>query len=1279
MISFHSGTQALRNFKVRDLNEKINSEFTNINLLSSEYIHFIETNNKLSNKNQLTLDKLLNYSPALDTSNSLQKIIVIPRIGTISPWSSKATDIFKLCSLHEIRRIERGIIYHFSRKIKTEELEAILSYVMDRMTESHLKDISDSSLLFDKLKPNSYRSIDILKEGKSAIIKANIELGLALSDGEIDYLYDSFNKLKRNPRDIELMMFAQANSEHCRHKIFNADWIIDSEKKAISLFGMIKNTYHQNPEGLLSVYSDNSAVMSGYKSSFFEPNHEGVYTSSIAEKAVLIKVETHNHPTAIAPNPGAATGSGGEIRDEGATGRGSKPKVGLSGFSVSNLKIPHSINPWEKDYGKPSQIASALEIMIDGPVGAASFNNEFGRPNTCGYFRTYEQKTANNEVRGYHKPIMLAGGIGNIREDHVEKGLISDGDVLIVLGGPAMLIGLGGGAASSVGSGDQSQELDFASVQRANPEMQRRAQEVINSCINLGNKNPIVSIHDIGAGGLSNGVPELVNDSQKGAILQLRSIPNDEKKMSPLEIWCNESQERYVLAIKDENVELFRQICIKERSPFAILGNATDTQHLTLEDSYFKNKPIDLDMSLLFGSTPKTLKDVSSILNNEQEFDSSIIKLDEAIVRLLKLPTVASKNFLITIADRSVTGLVARDQMIGPWQVPVADCAISLSDYSGYQGEAMSIGEKTPLSLINAAAAARMSVGEALTNLLSAYIEDISHINLSANWMCASGFPGEDAKLYEAVKAIGMELCPKLGLTIPVGKDSMSMKSTWDENGDEKSVTAPLSLIISAFSKIPDARIQVTPLLNTKVDSELFLIDLGLGKNRMGGSCLAQVYNQVGRTSPDLDDPTLFAKFFSLINRLNKEKLISAYHDRSDGGVVTTLLEMAFASHCGIEIRGSNTINELFNEELGCVIQVPIINKPKILKELESIGLKEFTLPIAKINNTDEILIYQKDKLVFRKKREDLHKDWSSTSFEISKLRDNPKCSESENEELVKISDGLKVKTTYDINESISAPYLNRGARPKIAILREQGINGHIEMAAAFTKAGFDASDVHMSEILSGKTSLKQFQGLAACGGFSYGDVLGAGRGWANSILLNSKAKDEFSEYFSRTDSFTLGVCNGCQMVSNLKEIIPSSEKWPSFERNVSEQFEARFTSVKIGKTNSIFFNEMEGSIIPIAIAHGEGKTNFNTEHSKANIAMQYVNYSGNPTQAYPHNPNGSENAIASICDDSGRITIMMPHPERVFRSIQNSWHPDDWQERSPWMRMFENARKWVD
>ena len=1281
MISFHSGIKAHRNFKLSNLNEKINSQFLDLKLLSSEFIHFIQTDSKLTIKQQTTLDKLLNYSRKVNTSSFLHSIIIIPRIGTISPWSSKATDICKLCGFSKIKRIERGVIYHFSRKIEPRQLNSILEVVMDKMTESYLTSLDDSDLIFEELLPKPYSSIDILKGGKDEIQKANTELGLALNSGEIDYLFNNFNDLKRNPSDIELMMFAQANSEHCRHKIFNADWIIDSKHQASSLFGMIKNTYHKNPEGLLSVYSDNSAVMSGFKSTFFEPDTEGVYISKIANKAVLIKVETHNHPTAVAPDSGAATGSGGEIRDEGATGRGSKPKVGLSGFSVSNLKIPNSINPWEEDFGKPGHIASALEIMIEAPLGAASFNNEFGRPNTCGYFRTYEQKTANNEVRGYHKPIMLAGGIGNIKESHVDKGVISDGDLLLVLGGPAMLIGLGGGAASSVGSGDQNENLDFASVQRANPEMQRRSQEVINACINLGDDNPIVSIHDIGAGGLSNGIPELVNDSSKGAQLDLRSIPNDEKKMSPLELWCNESQERYVLAIKEKNIELFKKICAKERAPFAVLGHATDHQHLTLKDPYFNNKPIDLKMSLLFGSTPKTLKNVLSGSNIEIEFDGSHIEINEAINRLLNLPTVASKNFLITIADRSVTGLVARDQMIGPWQVPVADCAISLSDYTGYQGEVMAIGEKTPLSLINAPAAARMSVGEALTNLLGSYIENIKHISLSANWMCASGFPEEDAKLYEAVHAIGIELCPQLGLTIPVGKDSMSMRSSWSENGKEKSVTAPLSLIISAFSKIPDARLQITPLLNTQIESELLLIDLGMGKNRMGGSCLAQVFNQIGRTSPDLDDPTLFASFFSLINKLNKKGLINSYHDRSDGGVISTLLEMAFASHCGMEIYGTNTIEELFNEELGCIIQVSIDNMPKVLDELEKIGIKDYSRSIAKINNTDEILIYQKERLIYRKKRAILHKQWSSTSFEISKIRDNPECSHSENMNLLEISDGLKIKTTYDIKQSITAPYIHRKIKPKIAILREQGVNGHVEMAAAFSLAGFEASDVHMSEILSGNISLTTFQGLAACGGFSYGDVLGAGRGWANSILLNSKAKDEFSEYFSRSDSFSLGVCNGCQMISNLTEIIPGTDHWPSFERNTSEQFEARFSSVKIKKTNSILFNEMENSIMPIAIAHGEGKASFNSRKSgsESNIAMQYVDHSGNPTQNYPHNPNGSENSAASICDDTGRITIMMPHPERVFRSIQNSWHPDKWQERSPWMRMFENARKWVD
>jgi len=1278
MISYHSGIQALRKFKVNTLNERIKSLIPNLNLIGTEYIHFIESEKELSLSKKKTLFKLLNYASEVDLKNSKYRVTISPRIGTVSPWSSKASDICRLCGLSTVSRIERGINYHFDRIINAQELVTILELVMDKMTESHLKDINDSDVLFSELKPNEFNSIDILSHGKSAITQANTELGLALSESEINYLFESFIAIERNPRDIELMMFAQANSEHCRHKIFNADWTIDSEKQAISLFGMIKNTYKQNPEGLLSVYSDNSAVMNGYDSKYFEANENGVYQTSVAEKAVLMKVETHNHPTAIAPNPGAATGSGGEIRDEGATGIGSKPKAGLCGFSVSNLKLPNSIQPWEINYGKPNQIASALEIMIDAPIGAASFNNEFGRPNTCGYFRTYEQKTKNDDVRGYHKPIMLAGGIGNIKKNHVEKGLISDGDKIIVLGGPAMLIGLGGGAASSIGSGDQNESLDFASVQRANPEMQRRAQEVINACTSLGNNNPIVSIHDIGAGGLSNGIPELVNDSKKGAKLQLRSIPNDELKMTPLEIWCNESQERYVIAIKEESIALFDEICLKERAPYAVLGSATEDRHLLLEDSHFNNKPIDIAMSLLFGSSPKTHKDVKSLPNIENEFNPNNISINDAINRLLKLPTVASKNFLITIADRTVTGLIARDQMIGPWQVPVADCAISLSDFDGYQGEAMSIGEKTPISLINAAAAARMSVGEALTNLLSAYIEDISHINLSANWMCASGHPGEDAKLYEAVKSIGMELCPQLGLTIPVGKDSMSMKSSWRENDKDKSVTAPLSLIISAFSKTPDARLQMTPLLNRGVNSELYLVDLGLGKNRMGGSSLAQVFNQIGNTAPDLDDPVLFAKFFSIMNSLNKKNLVSAFHDRSDGGAFISLVEMAFASQCGLDISVSDLFTDLFNEELGCIIQVSDNNKMTVLNELAKIGLKEHIKSIAKINSTDEIVIYHEDVKVFQSKRNNLQELWSSTSYQISKLRDNPECAESENLEISKTSNGLKVSTSFDINEIISTPYLNRSVRPKIAILREQGINGHIEMAAAFSKAGFEATDVHMSQILSGQISLSKFKGLAACGGFSYGDVLGAGRGWANSILLNDRAKDEFSKYFQRHDSFTLGVCNGCQMISNLREIIPGTDDWPSFERNTSEQFEARFTGVKINHSKSILFEGMEGSIMPIAIAHGEGKATFKSNSPVNNISMQYVDHSGKPSDTYPHNPNGSHNSAAAICDETGRITIMMPHPERVFRVIQNSWHPGDWEERSPWMRMFENAREWI-
>ena len=1279
MISLHSGIQALSKFKVSALQEKLSASLPSLTLLGAEFTHFIDSKSALNTKDSEHLHKLLNYAPRVDYSHSSGHLTITPRQGTISPWSSKASDIAHLCGLNDLSRVERGITYHFDKALTEKDTSQVLAVIMDKMTESFLKDSADAHLLFDELTPKPSQSVDILGGGREALENANSALGLALSDVEIDYLIENFNKLNRNPKDIELMMFAQANSEHCRHKIFNADWVIDDEAQAISLFGMIRNTYKAHPEGLLSVYSDNSAVMEGYESERFFANIDGVYTTNTEQKAVLMKVETHNHPTAIAPDPGAATGSGGEIRDEGATGRGSKPKVGLCGFSVSNLKLPSGTQPWEVDYGKPKQIVSALDIMIDGPLGAAAFNNEFGRPNTCGYFRTYEQKTANNQVRGYHKPIMLAGGLGNIQENHVEKGQISAGDKLIVLGGPAMLIGLGGGAASSVGSGEQSEDLDFASVQRANAEMQRRAQEVIDTCANMGKENPIVSIHDIGAGGLSNGVPELVNDSEKGATLELRNIPNDDKQMSPMEIWCNESQERYVLAINSESVELFKSICERERAPFAILGEATNERHLKLNDTHFDNAPIDLPMSVLLGATPKTLKNVNSIDNIEPEFDASNINISEAIDRLLALPTVASKNFLITIGDRSVTGLVAREQMIGPWQVPVADCAVSLSDYVGYQGEAMSIGEKTPMALSNAAAAARMSIGEALTNLMGVYVEDIHHISLSANWMCASGFDGEDAKMYEAVKAVGMELCPALGLTIPVGKDSMSMKSSWQDNGEDKSVTAPLSLIISAFSKIPDARKQITPLLQTESDSELLLIDLGFGQNRMGGSCLAQVYNQVGRTTPDLDNAKLFSNFFATINELNQAGLIDAYHDRSDGGAIIALLEMAFASHCGLDINSSNTISSLFNEELGCVIQVSKNNKLIVLSALEHVGLGDCTSTIATINSEDLIRISDESGEIYQESRATLQQQWSSTSYEISKLRDNPKCAQSEFDEILKPSGGLVIAPNFDTNDCISAPYLNVGTKPKIAVLREQGINGHIEMAAAFSKAGFEAHDVHMSDILSGKITLENYRGLVACGGFSYGDVLGAGRGWANSILYNPRAKDQFTDFFNRKDSFALGVCNGCQMVSNLAEIIPGTENWPSFERNISEQFEARFSSIEVQKSNSIFLDGMAGSIMPIAIAHGEGRAQFSNNFNESHIGFKYVNHGAEVTQTYPHNPNGSEHGVAGLTNDSGRVTIMMPHPERVFRAIQNSYHPKEWQERSPWMRMFENARKWVD
>ncbi|BAS67984.1 phosphoribosylformylglycinamidine synthase [Bathymodiolus septemdierum thioautotrophic gill symbiont] len=1262
MITTFKNIRALGAFKQDALNKKLLP--LGVQLTGVEFVHFANCTEVLSNDESLMLEKLLGYEQSIKVSG-VEEVVVIPRLGTISPWSSKASDILHLCGLKKVKRIERGIIYHFDKAIM--DKSAVLAIVMDKMTESELTSMNEAQAIFDDFEPQPFSRIDILSKGKSALEQANATLGLALSAGEIEYLVNSFTQLKRNPTDVELMMFAQANSEHCRHKIFNADWSIDGELQAKSLFAMIRNTYHQHPEGLLSVYSDNSAVMAGYEGSRFYADADGKYVNSTEHRAILMKVETHNHPTAIAPHPGAATGSGGEIRDEGATGKGSKPKVGLCGFSVSNLKINDAMQPWEIDNGKPSQIQSALDIMIEGPIGAASFNNEFGRPNTLGYFRTYEQKTPDGDIRGYHKPIMLAGGLGHIQEQHIEKGNIPVGSKIIVLGGPAMLIGLGGGAASSIKSGEQSEDLDFASVQRANPEMERRAQEVIDCCANFADKNPIISIHDIGAGGLSNGLPELVNDSGKGGKFKLRKIPNDDKKMSPLEVWCNESQERYVLAIANESVALFSDICQRERTPFAILGESTKEQELILSDDLFDNNPIEMPMAVLLGNPPKTSIDAVTQPIKLNTLDTSSIKLDDAISRTLQLPTVASKNFLITIGDRSVTGMVARDQFVGPWQMPVADCAISISDYIGYKGEIMSLGERAPLALCDANAAARMTIGEALTNMLGGFVEDIHHISLSANWMSASGHAGEDVKLFEAVKAVGMDLCPELGLTVPVGKDSMSMKSAWTENGKDKSVTSPLSLVVTAFSKTPDVRAQITPLLDTEIGSELLLIDLGFGKNRMGGSCLAQVYNQIGDISPNLDNSAVFKNFFTTINQLNKEGLISAYHDRSDGGVITTLLEMAFASHCGLDII-KHDIETLFNEELGCVIQVENSNKDTVIDALSKAGLADCTDTIATLNSTDTINIGD-----YSEKRATLQQLWSTTSYQIAKLRDNPECAQQEFDLVGENTAGLQTKLTFDINQ---APAI-LSSRPKIAILREQGINGQIEMAAAFDKAGFEATDVHMSDILSGRLSLADFKGLVACGGFSYGDVLGAGRGWANSILYNPRAKGEFEAFFNRDDSFSLGVCNGCQMMSNLTDIIPGSQNWPSFKRNVSEQFEARFSSVKIGKSNSIFLDGMEDSVMPIAIAHGEGRAIFTAEPSN-NIALQYVDHNANPTQSYPHNPNGSDNAVAGLTNKSGQVTIMMPHPERVIRTVQNSHHPKDWIERSPWMRMFENARIWV-
>ncbi len=1294
------GSPALSEFRVNKLLQLCRELNLPVSGIYAEFMHFADLAAELDAQELHKLQQLLTYGPTIEDHEPQGLLLLTtPRPGTISPWSSKATDIARNCGLAKIKRLERGTAYYVETTAELSALQLIelKALLHDRMMEVVFSDVEQAAALFTVAEPAPLTEVDLLSGGRAALEQANVTLGLALAEEEMDYLLESFvTKLERNPTDIELMMFAQANSEHCRHKIFNADWTIDGVAQEKSLFKMIKNTYEVTPDHVLSAYKDNAAVMTGSSVGRFFPDPQTRQYGYHQEQAhILMKVETHNHPTAISPWPGASTGSGGEIRDEGATGIGGKPKAGLVGFSVSNLKIPNFVQPWETDFGKPSRIVTALDIMLEGPLGGAAFNNEFGRPNLLGYFRTYEEKVSSHngeEIRGYHKPIMLAGGMGNIRDEHVQKKEIPVGASLIVLGGPAMNIGLGGGAASSMASGQSAEDLDFASVQRENPEMERRCQEVIDRCWQLGDANPIAFIHDVGAGGISNALPELVDDGERGGLFQLRDVPNDEPGMSPLEIWCNESQERYVLAVAPENMAAFDTICQRERAPYAVVGMATEERELKLQDSHFDNTPIDMPMDVLLGKTPKMHRDAQTLKANNPAIERSGIELNDAIDRVLRLPTVAEKTFLITIGDRSVTGLVARDQMVGPWQVPVANCAVTAASYDSYHGEAMSLGERTPVALLDFGASARLAVAEALTNIAATDIGDIKRIKLSANWMSPAGHPGEDAGLYEAVKAVGEELCPALGLTIPVGKDSMSMKTKWQQDGEEREVTSPLSLVITAFARVEDIRKTVTPQLRIdKADTSLVLVDLGNGQNRLGATALAQVYKQLGDKPADVDNAEQLKGFYNAMQALVADNKLLAYHDKGDGGLLVTLAEMAFAGHCGVTVDiaalGEDHLAALFNEELGAVIQVANADIDAVQAVLAEYGLASCSHLLGSVSASDAIVVTAGDTLVIERNRTELRTIWAETTHKMQAMRDNPTCADQEYAAKSDNSDpGLNVKLSFDINQDVAAPYIaaamvNTGAKPKMAILREQGVNSHVEMAAAFDRAGFDAVDIHMSDILTGQAVLDEYQGLVACGGFSYGDVLGAGEGWAKSILFNDNARQQFAGFFERQDTFSLGVCNGCQMLSNLRDLIPGADLWPRFVRNESERFEARFSLVEVQQSDSVFFNGMAGSRMPIAVSHGEGRVEVRgQEHlqaieSSGTVALRYVDNLGNPTQQYPNNPNGSPNAITGLTTTDGRVTIMMPHPERVFRTVANSWHPESWGEDSPWMRMFRNAR----
>ncbi|MBU3606746.1 phosphoribosylformylglycinamidine synthase [Polynucleobacter sp. MWH-Creno-3A4] len=1341
-FQFLPGADALSPFRQQRLLATLSSQGIELKSIEARYLHFIWSEESLKPQTQDVLASLLTYGEPFISkiasgkswfgkrSEQDQAAIVIPRFGTVSPWASKATDIAQQCGI-PVLRIERGVEFFWKSKkaLSADQEQVVIAAIHDRMTETVIESTDEANALYQTLADRPLSRIPVLTEGRTALDKANQSLGLALSDDEIDYLTENFIRLQRNPSDVELMMFAQANSEHCRHKIFNSSWTIDGDDQERSLFAMIRNTHQLQPEGTIVAYSDNSAVMVGCEAETWVPQGENHrYEKDTRLVHTLMKVETHNHPTAIAPFPGASTGAGGEIRDEGATGVGGRPKAGLTGFSVSNLNIPGTDLPWEAEkYGKPDRIATPLQIMIEGPLGGAAFNNEFGRPILGGYFRVFEQ-TLDGTRRGYHKPIMIAGGIGSIDSTHTEKKSIQAGHLLIQLGGPGMRIGMGGATGSSVATGTNTADLDFDSVQRGNPEMERRAQEVINACRAMGDNNPIVSIHDVGAGGLSNAFPELADGAGLGAKFKLRNVPLEESGMSPAEIWCNESQERYVLAIDAKDLDLFKALCERERCPFAVVGEATAERQLQLSDSKQaadsdESMPIDMPMEVLLGKPPRMHRDVQRVAQQFTELNVTDVDLPNSIAWVLQQPTVASKSFLITIGDRTVGGLNARDQFVGPWQVPVADCAVTLMDYKGYRGEAMSMGERTPVAVIDAPAAARMAVGEAITNILAADIRCLEDVKLSANWMAACGAPGEDAKLYDSVKTVGMELCPALGISIPVGKDSLSMSTAWQDGNDSKKVVAPVSLIISAFAGVQDARKTLTPELKLAdqggvLDTELILIDLGRGKNRMAGSILAQVLNQSGKDAPNLDHPEDLKNLAAAIIELRKEDKLLAYHDRSDGGLLACVAEMAFASHSGVSInvdmiavdagqepdhgdaknwaqqvsgrRHEQTMRALFNEELGAVIQVRREDRDAVFAVLRKLGLSAFSHVIGKPNKNGRIEIWRDAKNIFAEPREILQKMWTNTSYQIARLRDNPACADSEFALLDNIADtGIFPKLTFDVSEDIAAPYIQKNARPKVAILREQGVNSHVEMAYAVNWAGFDSYDVHMSDLLTGKAKLEDFRGLIACGGFSYGDVLGAGEGWAKTILFNQQLRDQFSTFFNRQDSFALGVCNGCQMMSNLAGIIPGAQTWPKFTRNQSEQYEARLVMAEVLASPSIFTQGMEGSQLPIAIAHGEGFANFSHQGDLEQLkkqglaSLRFVDHLGNPTETYPLNPNGSPGGLTGVTTPDGRFTVMMPHPERVFRAVQMSWCPPEWLKTpdgaSPWMRLFRNARHWAN